>query len=48
MFMFIKENLANIAALLIMLMYLLVIANIGVFQEHRPGHRLGNFLIALD
>ncbi|MGA7562719.1 MAG: hypothetical protein WBW55_05905 [Desulfobaccales bacterium] len=33
MFMFIKENLANIAALLIMLMYLLVIANIGVFQD---------------
>ena len=33
MFMFIKENLANFAALLIMLMYLLIIANIEVFQE---------------
>lgn len=33
MFLFIKENLANIAALLIMLAYLLIIANIEVFQE---------------
>ncbi|MGD0216097.1 MAG: hypothetical protein ABSC45_01130 [Desulfobaccales bacterium] len=33
MFMFIKENLANIAALLIMLTYLLIIANIEIFQD---------------
>ncbi|MGB7910866.1 MAG: hypothetical protein WCF59_01435 [Desulfobaccales bacterium] len=31
--MFIKENLANIAALLIMLTYLLIIANIEIFQD---------------
>jgi len=33
MFMFVKENLANIAALLIMMAYLLIIANIEVFQD---------------
>ncbi len=30
---FIKENLANIAALSIMMLYLLIIYNIEVFQE---------------
>jgi hypothetical protein len=33
MFMFIKENVANIAALLIMLAYLMIIANIEIFQD---------------